>query len=123
MLQARVRSFPPAGMPRLFTHNVQVDKWNAFQLSELPGEESVLEAEQGGPDHQREFLTKNLLTPATLKLKPLLRCVNVAWPAPAGAAFQPGICLPAPARKLVKSADAVPQSMLRLEIKYRPAGM
>src|SRR5205807_4210744 len=69
LLQSRVRSFPPAGMPRLFTHNVQVDKWNAFQLSELPGEESVLEAEQTGPDHQREFLTKNLLTPATLRLK------------------------------------------------------
>jgi len=70
LLQSRVRSFPPAGMPRLFTHNVQVDKWNAFQLSELPGEESVLEAEQRGPEHQREFLTKNLLTPATLRLKP-----------------------------------------------------
>lgn len=70
LLQSRVRSFPPSGMPRLFTHNVQVDKWNAFQLSELPGEESVLEAEQTGPEHQREFLTKNLLTPATLVLKP-----------------------------------------------------
>jgi ATP-dependent exoDNAse (exonuclease V) alpha subunit len=57
-------------MPRLFTHNVQVDKWNAFQLSELPGEESILGAEQTGPEHQREFLTKNLLTPATLLLKP-----------------------------------------------------
>jgi ATP-dependent exoDNAse (exonuclease V) alpha subunit len=70
LLQSRVRSFPPATMPRLFTHNVQVDKWNGFQLSELPGEESVLEAEQTGPDHQREFLTKNLLTPETLRLKP-----------------------------------------------------
>jgi ATP-dependent exoDNAse (exonuclease V) alpha subunit len=69
-LQSRVRSNPPATMPRLFTHNVQVDKWNDFQLSELPGEESVLEAEQTGPDHQREFLTRNLLTPATLRLKP-----------------------------------------------------
>src|SRR6476660_798802 len=70
LLQSRVRSFPPSGMPRLFTHNVQVDKWNAFQLSELTGEESVLEAERTGPEHQREFLTKNLLTPATLRLKP-----------------------------------------------------
>ncbi|HWV98531.1 MAG TPA: PIF1 family DEAD/DEAH box helicase [Candidatus Acidoferrum sp.] len=69
VLQSRVRSNPPATMPRLFTHNVQVDKWNAFQLSELPGEESVLEAEQSGPERQREFLTKNLLTPATLRLK------------------------------------------------------
>lgn len=70
LLQSRVRSNPPAAMPRLFTHNVQVDKWNDFQLSELAGEEGVLEAEQTGPEHQREFLTKNLLTPATLRLKP-----------------------------------------------------
>jgi ATP-dependent exoDNAse (exonuclease V) alpha subunit len=70
LLQSRVRSFPPAGMPRLFTHNVQVDKWNSFQLSELPGEETVLQAGRTGPEHQREFLTKNLLTPATLLLKP-----------------------------------------------------
>lgn len=70
LLQSRVKSNPPAAMPRLFTHNVQVDKWNQFQLSELPGDETVLEAEQTGPEHQREFLTKNLLTPATLRLKP-----------------------------------------------------
>jgi len=70
LLQSRVRSFPPAGMPRLFTHNVQVDKWNTFQLSELPGEETILKAEQTGPEHQREFLTKNLVTPAMLQLKP-----------------------------------------------------
>ena len=70
LLQSRVRNFPPANLTRLFTHNVQVDRWNTFQLSELPGEESVLEAEQGGPEHQREFLIKNLLTPTTLRLKP-----------------------------------------------------
>ena len=39
ILQSRVRSNPPSSMPRLFTHNVQVDKWNGFQLSELPGDE------------------------------------------------------------------------------------
>jgi ATP-dependent DNA helicase PIF1 len=70
VLQSRVRSNPPATMPRLFTHNVQVDKWNNFQLSDLAGDEIVLEAEQTGPDHQREFLRKNLLTAATLRLKP-----------------------------------------------------
>jgi ATP-dependent exoDNAse (exonuclease V) alpha subunit len=70
ILQARVRSNPPAAMTRLFTHNVQVDKWNHFQLSDLPGDETVLEAQQTGPDHQREFLTKNLLTPQTLQVKP-----------------------------------------------------
>lgn len=70
LLQSRVRANPPATMPRLFTHNVQVDKWNGFQLSELAGDEYVLEAEQSGPEHQLAFLTKNLLTPATLRLKP-----------------------------------------------------
>ena len=70
LLQSRVRRNPPSTMPRLFTHNAQVDKWNAFQLSELPGEESILEAEQTGPEHQREFLTRNLLTPESLRLKP-----------------------------------------------------
>lgn len=70
LLQSRVKNFPPANLTRLFTHNVQVDKWNEFQLSELPGEPVVCEAIQTGPDTQREFLAKNLLTPATLRLKP-----------------------------------------------------
>ena len=70
ILQSRVRSNPPSSMPRLFTHNVQVDKWNGFQLSELPGDETVLHADQSGPEQQREFLNRNLLTPATLHLKP-----------------------------------------------------
>ena len=70
LLQSRVRQFPPANLTRLYTHNVQVDKWNEFQLGELPSEPVVLEGERGGPDLQVEYLTKNLLTPATLKLKP-----------------------------------------------------
>lgn len=69
LLQSRVKNFPPANLTRLFTHNVQVDKWNTFQLSELSGDEVVLEAEQSGPELQRAFLVKNLLTPATLRLK------------------------------------------------------
>jgi len=83
ILQSRVRSNPPAAMTRLFTHNVQVDKWNHFQLSDLPGDETILEAQQSGPDHQREFLTKNLLTPQTLQLKPgalVMFTVNRAAP-------------------------------------------
>jgi hypothetical protein len=70
LLQSRVQKFPPASMPRLFTHNIQVDRWNNLQLSELPGEPTTLEAAQTGPEHQRAFLTKNLLTPASLRLKP-----------------------------------------------------
>jgi hypothetical protein len=70
LLQGRIRRFPPANLTRLFTHNVQVDKWNNFQLSELTGEPVVLEARTQGPEHQVEFLRKNLLTPSTLVLKP-----------------------------------------------------
>ncbi len=83
LLQSRVRSNPPSSMTRLFTHNVQVDKWNHFQLSDLPGDETILEAQQSGPDHQREFLTRNLLTPQTLQLKPgalVMFTVNRAAP-------------------------------------------
>ncbi|MEI7732836.1 MAG: AAA family ATPase [Verrucomicrobiota bacterium] len=70
LLQARVRHFPPSNLTRLYTHNVQVDKWNEFQLGELPGDMVVLVAEQTGPELQRTFLMKNLLTPETLRLKP-----------------------------------------------------
>jgi hypothetical protein len=52
---------------------------------------------------------------ATLKESPLLRWVKVARPAAGEVVFHPEIGLPAPARKLVKSAEAVPQSMLGLE--------
>ncbi len=85
VLQSRVRSNPPSTMTRLFTHNVQVDKWNEFQLSELPGDESVLEAEQTGPDLQREFLNKNLPTPATLRLKAGAMVMFTVNKTPAGA--------------------------------------
>ena len=70
LLQSRVRNFPPANLTRLYTHNTQVEKWNNFQLVGLPGDETVLEAAQSGPELQRAFLMKNLLTPATLRLKP-----------------------------------------------------
>jgi ATP-dependent exoDNAse (exonuclease V) alpha subunit len=69
ILQSRVRSNPPSSMPRLFTHNVQVDKWNHFQLGELPGEEQLFRAEETGHEAQLDFLKKNLLTPAILRLK------------------------------------------------------
>jgi ATP-dependent exoDNAse (exonuclease V) alpha subunit len=46
-----------------------VDRWNDFCLGELPGPESVREAETWGPQHQIDFLEKNLLTPKVLRLK------------------------------------------------------
>ena len=70
ILQSRVRSNPPSKMPRLFTHNVQVDKWNNFQLGELPGDEVVFKAIESGPQPHLDYLKKNLLTPEILRLKP-----------------------------------------------------
>jgi hypothetical protein len=70
ILQSRVRSNPPSKMPRLFTHNAQVDRWNNFQLGELPGDEAVFHAIENGPDHHLDYLKKNLLTPEILRLKP-----------------------------------------------------
>lgn len=69
VLRPRVALFPSRNLTRLLTHNVQVDKWNAYCLADLPGAEWTHEAETRGPQSQIEFLKKNLLTPATLRLK------------------------------------------------------
>ena len=69
VLHRRVVSFPDANITRLYTHNVQVDKWNGYRLSELPGEEVLHEARLSGPDSQQQFLCDNLLTPQQLVLK------------------------------------------------------
>jgi hypothetical protein len=70
LLRPRISLFPDRDITRLFTHNAMVDRWNDYCLGELPGPESVSEAETWGPPHQIEFLEKNLLTPKVLRLKP-----------------------------------------------------
>ena len=70
LLASRVVHFPGADVPRLFTHNSQVDKWNAYRLACLETEERTYRAETSGPESQVAFLIKNLLTPANLVLKP-----------------------------------------------------
>ena len=70
MLRPRVSLFPSKDITRLLTHNTMVNRWNAYCLGELPGPESVREAETWGPDSQVQFLEKNLLTPRELRLKP-----------------------------------------------------
>ena len=69
LLRARVARFPEANLTRLFTHNAQVDKWNAYRLGEIDSEPQVFEAELRGPEHQQQFLINNLLTPQRLELK------------------------------------------------------
>lgn len=70
LLRPCITTFPDRNITRLFTHNSMVDRWNNFCLGELPGPESVREAETWGPQSQIEFLERNLLTPKTLRLKP-----------------------------------------------------
>ena len=69
LLRSRVAKFPDANLTRLFTHNAQVDKWNAYRLGEIDSELHGFDAELGGPEHQQQFLIKNLLTPQRLELK------------------------------------------------------
>ncbi len=68
-LHRRVVTFPDGNITRLYTHNVQVDKWNAYRLAELEGESRIFDAKLTGPEDQQQFLIKNLLTPQQLELK------------------------------------------------------
>ncbi len=70
ILASRVARFPDRNIPRLMTHNAQVDKWNAYQLECIENEEShYFEAHTDGPTDQVDFLINNLTTPQTLHLK------------------------------------------------------
>lgn len=70
LLNRCVVTHPDADIPRLLTHNAQVDNWNRLMLSDLPGEPMVYEAQRTGNPKAVEFLEKNLLCPMRLELKP-----------------------------------------------------
>jgi ATP-dependent exoDNAse (exonuclease V) alpha subunit len=79
VLATRVARFPSRNIPRLFTHNVQVDKWNAYQLENIEEHpERTFTARTNGNPDQIEFLTKNLVTPDTLVLKRTARVMFTA---------------------------------------------
>lgn len=69
ILKKRVAVFPKASILRLFTHNTQVDKWNAYQLGTIDSPEQVFHAHGTGPASEVEWLQKNLVTPTELRLK------------------------------------------------------
>jgi hypothetical protein len=69
ILKKRVAMFPKASILRIFTHNTQVDKWNAYQLGAIEAPEHVLHAEGSGPREEIEWLQKNLVTPSELRIK------------------------------------------------------
>lgn len=69
VLAERVTLFPDAKIPRLLTHNRAVDKWNLSQLEQLPGETVTFTASVTGPDSQRDWMIKNMVTPLYLNLR------------------------------------------------------
>jgi ATP-dependent DNA helicase PIF1 len=69
ILKRRVAMFPSSRILRLFTHNTQVDKWNAYQLGALDGSEYTFDAQGEGPAAEVEWLQKNLVTPTRLTIK------------------------------------------------------
>jgi ATP-dependent exoDNAse (exonuclease V) alpha subunit len=68
-LKKRVALFPKSRILRLFTHNTQVDKWNAYQLGAIDAGEWTYDAEGSGPPSEIEWLQKNLVTPTKLTIK------------------------------------------------------
>lgn len=69
-LQRRVARFPSRDIPRLFTHNAMVDKWNTAMLGCIEDhEEHRIHARGEGPEHEVQYLVDNLTTPAELTLK------------------------------------------------------
>lgn len=79
ILATRVAKFPSRNIPRLFTHNAQVDKWNAYQLENIEKEaEWIEDAKTEGDPTQVDFLIKNLVTPTQLRLKKTARVMFTA---------------------------------------------
>jgi ATP-dependent DNA helicase PIF1 len=77
-LKKRVALFPKSSIIRLFTHNSQVDKWNAYQLGTIERAEITYDAEGDGPQSEVEWLQKNLVTPTKLTIKPGARVMVTA---------------------------------------------
>lgn len=69
-LQSRVAKFPCRDVPRLFTHNAMVDKWNAYSLGCIEAHDDIVfEARGEGPEHEVQYLINNLTTPVTLTVR------------------------------------------------------
>lgn len=69
LLRSTLRMNPRAEITRLMTHNVQVDKWNNYRLSEIESPLHVFEAETTGVEQAVAFAIKNMSTPQVLQLK------------------------------------------------------
>jgi ATP-dependent exoDNAse (exonuclease V) alpha subunit len=63
------RDAAPSGAPKLFSHNVDVDRVNEGILARLPGEPRVFTLSSQGPEPLVSALKKGCLSPETLRLK------------------------------------------------------
>lgn len=70
IIQNRIAVFPNEEIVRLFTHNIQVDKWNTAKLLSIENQpERTFEAIISGDAAETQSLVKDLVTPKTLTLK------------------------------------------------------
>ncbi len=60
----------PENVPKLFSHNVDVDRVNTEMLGKLPGDAKEFKMSWGGPAPIVAALKKGCLSPAVLELKP-----------------------------------------------------
>ena len=51
-LKSRVAVFPSKNIPRLFTHNTMVNKWNTSRLEALDDDVKTFTAQTSGPEHE-----------------------------------------------------------------------
>ena len=59
----------PADVPKLFSHNMDVDRINDARLKQLPGAAAIFAMESFGPAALIEVLKRNCLSPESLALK------------------------------------------------------
>ncbi|MDE2019232.1 MAG: AAA family ATPase, partial [Patescibacteria group bacterium] len=69
LLGDRFSASPAEIVPKLFSHNANVDRVNALELEKLPGEARLFTMETNGPKALIEQLKKGCLSPAELFLK------------------------------------------------------
>lgn len=69
VLTARGESVAKAGVPRLFSHNADVDAVNDAQLGKLPASSRTFLMQKTGPERVTDALTRGCLSPDVLVLK------------------------------------------------------
>lgn len=80
VLESRRARFVARDIPRMMTHNAQVDKWNEFQLGQIASEERVywMHFNEFTRDYDQKTLINNILAPQRLALKVGARVMVVA---------------------------------------------